>query len=84
MITSTYTLMKCDRISYFSVDHERDELVCEVSKDATGMRVGMGEGIVGYVAKTGKATIVNDVANDPRWSESLDLRTHIVSYPLSF
>jgi len=77
MITSTYTLMKCDRISYFSVDHERDELVCEVSKDAKGMRVGMGEGIVGYVAKTGKATIVNDVANDPRWSESLDLRTHI-------
>ena len=31
------------------------------------LRVPVGEGLVGSVARTGVAEIVNDVASDPRW-----------------
>lgn len=58
--------------SIWELDEERRELFFRVVRGkAAGairnLRVPVGEGIVGSVARTGVAEIVNDVASDPRW-----------------
>lgn len=39
----------------------------EVKRKITGMRIGLGEGIAGWVAQNGRPYFVTDVKNDPRW-----------------
>lgn len=58
--------------SIWELDEERRELFFRVVRgraagDIRGMRVPIGEGIVGSVALSGEAEVVNDVAADPRW-----------------
>ena len=52
------------------VDEERQELTFELAlgekgKDVSSFRVKIGEGIAGWVAQTGKPTIVNDAVEGP-------------------
>ena len=66
------------------VDEERQELVFELAlggkgKEVSAFRVKMGEGIAGWVAQTGKATIVNDTSRDPRFARRFDEKTHFVT-----
>jgi len=58
--------------SVWELDEERQELFFRVVRGkAAGairnLRVPVGQGIVGTVARTGVAEMVNDVASDPRW-----------------
>jgi len=58
--------------SIWELDDERRELFFRVVRGATapairGLRVPLGEGIVGSVALSGHAEVVNDVVADPRW-----------------
>lgn len=58
--------------SIWELDEERRELFFRVVRgraagDIRGMRVPVGEGIVGSVALSGEAEVVNDVGADPRW-----------------
>ena len=58
--------------SVWELDEERQELFFRVVRGkAAGairnLRVPVGQGIVGSVARTGVAEMVNDVASDPRW-----------------
>jgi HD-GYP domain-containing protein (c-di-GMP phosphodiesterase class II) len=58
--------------SIWELDEERKELFFRVVRGTAagairGMRVPVGEGIVGSVALSGEAEVVNDVAVDPRW-----------------
>jgi HD-GYP domain-containing protein (c-di-GMP phosphodiesterase class II) len=58
--------------SIWELDEERRELFFRVVRgsaagDIRGLRVPVGEGIVGSVALSGEAEVVNDVAADPRW-----------------
>ncbi|UCG94227.1 MAG: GAF domain-containing protein, partial [Candidatus Aerophobus sp.] len=39
----------------------------KVKKKITGMRIGLGEGIAGWVAQHGRPYVATDVKNDPRW-----------------
>ncbi len=39
----------------------------EVKRKITGMRIGLGEGIAGWVAQNGRPYVATDVKNDPRW-----------------
>ena len=63
---------RAETSSVWELDEERRELFFRVVRgraagDIRGMRVPVGEGIVGSVALSGEAEVVNDVAADPRW-----------------
>ncbi|HXO18629.1 MAG TPA: HD domain-containing phosphohydrolase [Thermoanaerobaculia bacterium] len=58
--------------SIWELDEKRQELFFRVVRglaagEIRGLRVPLGQGIVGSVAQTGVAEVVNDVAADPRW-----------------
>jgi len=58
--------------SIWELDEARQELYFRVVRgraagEIRGVRVPVGEGIVGSVARSGEAELVNDVAADPRW-----------------
>ena len=44
-----------------------------------GRRLPLGRGIVGHVAQSGRAEIINDVQADPRWNPELDRETGLVT-----
>lgn len=74
-------LIPSEAWSILLVDEERKELTFEKAlgekgEDLTEIRLKMGEGIAGWVAKTGKPAIVNDVTRDPRFQGRFDERTH--------
>jgi len=78
-------LMSPDTWSLLLVDEETNELYFQV---ATGMaseklkdvRVRVGEGIAGWVAKSGEAAIVPDVSADPRFSGQVDKVTNMLTH----
>lgn len=77
-------LMECEVGSLLLLNEECDELVFEVALGERGrevkeIRLKVGEGIGGWVAKTGKSTIVNDARRDPRFLRRVDVRTHFVT-----
>jgi HD-GYP domain-containing protein (c-di-GMP phosphodiesterase class II) len=58
--------------SIWELDEERRDLFFRVVRGRAagairGMRLPLGEGIVGSVALSGEAEVVNDVGADPRW-----------------
>jgi len=82
-----------DTWSLLMVDHELDELyfaiaVGSASEALKNLRLKVGEGIAGYVAKHGERLIVPDVMNDPRFAKRIDEMTKwetrsIVCFPVS-
>ena len=78
-------LMSPDTWSLLLMDQETNELYFQV---ATGIaaeklkdvRVRVGEGIAGWVAKTGEAAIVPDVNADPRFSGQVDKVTNMMTH----
>lgn len=74
-------LIPSEAWSMLMVDEERKELTFELAlgekgKDVATFRVKIGEGIAGWVAQTGKPTIVNDTSKDPRFASRFDSETH--------
>ncbi len=68
--------------SLLMVDHERNELyfaiaVGEASEPLKSVRLKVGEGIAGYVAKHGERLIVPDVYTDPRFAKRIDEMTKL-------
>jgi diguanylate cyclase (GGDEF)-like protein len=69
-----------DTWSLLMVDHERDELyfaiaVGSAAEALTNVRLKVGEGIAGWVAKHGEQLIVPDVMTDPRFAKRIDEMT---------
>ena len=69
-----------DTWSLLMVDEEREELyfaiaVGSASEALKNVRLKVGEGIAGYVAKNGEKVIVPDVMNDPRFAKRIDEMT---------
>ncbi|MBI5042662.1 MAG: HD domain-containing protein [Nitrospirae bacterium] len=70
--------------SLLLVDAEKNELFFEVALGEKGekvkeIRLKMGEGIAGWVAKTGEAVIIDDVQNDPRFFKGADKKSSFVT-----
>ena len=70
-------LMDAEASSIFEVDHERDELFFRLARGKGGsrareIRLSMGEGIAGWVAREGKPLLVADVYEDKRFSPRMD------------
>lgn len=72
-------VMRVEASSVLLLDEETKELYFDVAvggggDSLKGVRVPMGKGIAGWVAKEAKPLIVNDVNRDPRWSGDIDTR----------
>jgi diguanylate cyclase (GGDEF)-like protein len=82
-----------DTWSLLMVDQEREELyfaiaVGTASEALKNLRLKVGEGIAGHVAKHGERLIVPDVMTDPRFAKRIDEMTKwetrsIVCFPVS-
>lgn len=77
-------LIPSEAWSMLMLDEEKGELTFELAlgekgKDVSNLRVKVGEGIAGWVAQTGKPTIVNDTSRDPRFARRFDDQTHFVT-----
>jgi diguanylate cyclase (GGDEF)-like protein len=80
IMTKVQELIPSEAWSMLMVDEEKQELTFEMAlgekgKDVATFRVKMGEGIAGWVAQTGKPTIVNDTSKDPRFARRFDSET---------
>ncbi|MFQ5881703.1 MAG: HD domain-containing phosphohydrolase [Candidatus Methylomirabilales bacterium] len=84
-IEAATRLMECEVGSLLLLNEKRDELVFEVALGERGrevkeIRLTVGEGIAGWVAKTGESAIVNDVQRDARFAGWVDVRTHFITH----
>jgi signal transduction histidine kinase len=69
--------LEADRATLYLLDELNDELVSRIvhGRDVQSIRLAVGEGIAGHVAKTGKSLHVKDPYKDPRFSPEWDLLT---------
>src|SRR5436190_20367686 len=70
-------LCHAESSSIWELDDEKKELFFRVVRgraagEIQSLRVPLGRGIVGSVALSASAEIVNEVAHDPRWSGDRD------------
>ena len=70
-------VMDAEASSVFRIDERRKDLYFitargEKGKEAKEIRVPMGKGIVGWVAKHGRPLLVPDVRKDRRWFRGVD------------
>ncbi|MEK7703235.1 MAG: HD domain-containing phosphohydrolase [Nitrospirota bacterium] len=83
-IAAATVLMEADVGSLLLLDKANEHLYFDVALGEKGEQVrkihlALGEGIAGYVAKTGESVIVNDVQNDPRFSTKSDTQAHFLT-----
>ena len=70
-------VVKSEAASFLLMDAATGELYFDVAVGEKGgalqhIRLKKGEGIAGWVAEHQKPAVVNDVANDPRWTQKGD------------
>ncbi|MEO0142122.1 MAG: sensor domain-containing diguanylate cyclase, partial [candidate division WOR-3 bacterium] len=80
IMEKTADLIKAEGWSVLLLDEEKKELVFkaaagEAGKKLIGMRLKLGQGIAGWVARSGKSLIVSDVSKDPRFYSGVDKKT---------
>jgi len=71
-LSTAERVCRAETSSIWELDDERGELFFRVVRGRAagairGLRVPLGQGIVGSVAQTARPELVNDVASDPRW-----------------
>ena len=76
IIESITEVMKARASSLLLLDEKTKKLYFQVATgdkkdDVKKFEVGLGEGIAGYVAKTGKPLLVEDVTKDPLWDKKI-------------
>ena len=74
--TATQSI-KADRGTLFLVDELTGELWSKVAKgkDMVEIRLPVGKGLAGYVAKTGETINISDAYSDPRFNPEIDKRS---------
>ncbi|MCL2447318.1 MAG: GAF domain-containing sensor histidine kinase [Polyangiaceae bacterium] len=67
--------LEADRATLYLLDEANDELVSRIAHgtDIRSIRLKVGHGIAGYVARTGKLLHVRDPYRDPRFSAEWDM-----------
>ena len=71
-------LLDAERASLMLVDEERQELVVRISQDLDGeadVRLPIGKGIAGAVARSGEMIRIDDAYADPRFNPDVDKRS---------
>lgn len=74
IVTVAIELTSADRGTLYLVDHEKKELwsLVLLANEIREIRLNIGEGLAGYVAKTGETINIKDVQNDPRFNKDFD------------
>ena len=73
VVVEAARLLDCERGSIFLFTSTRDELVSRIALGSEQtIRVRAGVGIVGAVASSGEAIVVNDAYSDPRFFQGVD------------
>ncbi|MBE0432115.1 diguanylate cyclase [candidate division WOR-3 bacterium] len=80
ILTKAADLIKAEGWSVLLLTESGDELVFEaasgkVGKKILGMRLKVGQGVAGWVARYGKSLIIPDVSKDPRFYSGVDQKT---------
>jgi Nif-specific regulatory protein len=80
IVTSVTTLLECEASSLFLIDPTGEQLILKVATGPVGgeikeLRLKIGDGIAGWVAKHRKSLIVNDPKHDPRFFPAVDKST---------
>ena len=77
LVEVAYEIIEVERVTLFLIDSATDELICIVSKDPTfeGVRIPVGRGIAGEVAKWGKTVLIHDAHADKRHDPEMDKKT---------
>ncbi|MCK4251643.1 diguanylate cyclase [candidate division WOR-3 bacterium] len=80
IMEKTADLIKAEGWSVLLFDHDKRELVFEAvagaaGKKILGMRLKVGQGVAGWVARYGQSLIVPDVTKDPRFYSGVDKKT---------
>src|SRR5579859_3355157 len=67
--------LEADRATLYLLDETNDELVSRIAHgdDVRSIRLKVGHGIAGHVARTGKPLHVRDAYKDPRFSPEWDM-----------
>ncbi len=70
-------LINAERSTFYVVDHERGEIWSKIAQKAeiNEIRLPIGKGIAGHVAKTGEVVNIKDAYSDPRFDPSTDKKT---------
>jgi len=80
IMEKTADFIRAEGWSILLIDKERQELVFEAAageagEKLIGMRLKINQGVAGWVARTGKSLIVEDVSKDPRFYDGVDKKT---------
>ena len=69
--------LKADRGTVYLIDHKKKELWSKVLQGdlKVEIRLPIGKGIAGYVAKTGKTIILTDAYKHPQFNQEVDKKT---------
>ncbi len=84
IMEKTADLIKAEGWSVLLLDHEQGELVFEAAageagKQLLGLRLKIGQGVAGWVARYGQSLIVSDVTKDPRFYSGVDKKTKFIT-----
>lgn len=71
------SLMEADRATLYLLDETQNELWSELVQgdEVLEIRLPIGEGIAGAVAKTGRSVVLRDAYRDARFHNDIDLKT---------
>jgi HD-GYP domain-containing protein (c-di-GMP phosphodiesterase class II) len=83
-IKAVTRLLNCETASLLLLDENADELYFEVALGDKGdkvkeIRLKLGEGIAGWVAKNNEAVLINDVKVDKRHSSKADKKSTFIT-----
>ena len=93
VLTLAARVMGAESASLLLLDNAAQELYFHTALDlgdkVSGVRLKLGQGIAGSVARDRKPAIINDARKDPRWSPAMDASTgfttrSILAMPLVF
>ena len=78
ILNSAIQLFTSEACSIAVLDEDSRQLVIDFSAGDTlvqGVRIDMGQGIAGWVARTGEGVLCNDASADPRFWSGIDHKT---------
>ena len=77
ILTAATTSLRADRGTLYLIDPITNELWSKVLKgnDLVEIRLSMGKGLAGYVAKTGETVNIVDAYKDPRFNPEIDKKS---------
>lgn len=75
IMESVTQVMSADRSTLYLIDYEKKQIWSRVAQGTGEIRIPLGAGIAGHVAKTGKTINIPDAYEDKRFNRDFDIKT---------